>query len=657
MMLDRYGHLSRQVFCGRLLQTRCSKGTSALAARPRRPCHILYARLEVGWGGEDAKYALAVPLRFWQNLINVNAQRDNLQIPYGISDFKRIRNEGYYYVDKTGFIPELERAGSFLFFVRPRRFGKSLMASMLRCYYDVAEKDNFEKLFGGLEIATNPTANRNRYLVLYMDFSEVNRGAGLSLQERFDSYVGSSLTVFLSQYGDLYGADALAEIKKSEAPAMQFNLAVKFAKAKGLHLYLMLDEYDNFTNAMLRAEGNDSYRDITHGQGFYREWFKAFKTAFDRIYMTGVSPVTMDDLTSGFNIAANITQHPAFNSMLGFSEEECLRLYADFHGVGAYTEGEPAEWVAAIKPWYDGYCFASRKRGKESVFNSDMALFFLKSLVQTGEAPESWVDVNIRTDYAKLKVIADIQRRIDPAHAQDALPVTERIASDGEIQFELKESFPADSIPRPENFKSLFYYYGILSMKERREGLDWFRVPNVCVKQQVFDYLREHFDRANYPDWSEWSALASAFAYRGDWEPFLRRLAEDFAATNPVRGGIQGEHRIQGYMQAEFGHLNFYLMEPEMELSRGFCDFCLFPERHRFDDVKHSYLVELKYDKADVPRERLDAQYREAVEQLARYRADRTVPSLARGTTLHQLVFQFKGAELFRCEQIAEEPM
>ena len=203
----------------------------------------------------------------------MNAQCDNLKIPYGISDFKRIRNEGYYYVDKTGYIPRLEQAGSFLFFVRPRRFGKSLMASMLRCYYDIVEKDNFDALFGDLEIARNPSENRNRYLVLYMDFSEVNKGAGLSLQERFDSYVGSCLTVFLSQYGDLYGADALAEIKKSETPALQFNLAAKFARAKGLHLYLMLDEYDNFTNAMLRADGNDSYRDITHGQGFYREWF------------------------------------------------------------------------------------------------------------------------------------------------------------------------------------------------------------------------------------------------------------------------------------------------------------------------------------------------------------------------------------------------
>jgi len=582
--------------------------------------------------------------------------KDNLKIPYGVADFKTIRTENLYYIDKTGSIPLLEQAGRFLFLVRPRRFGKSLMASMLRCYYDIAEKDNFDTLFGGLEIASHPTENRNRYQVLYMDFSRVNRGVGETLQARFENYIGVTLDEFIHRYGDAYGEPFRAAFAKSSV-ADKFTMLSNRARTNGFPLYLMLDEYDNFTNQMLRAEGNNSYRDITHGEGFYREWFKEFKATFDRIYMTGVSPVTMDDLTSGFNIASNISQDAMFNAMLGFSEAECLRLYTDFRGVGAYREGDPAEWVAAIKPWYDGYCFAEERRGEESVFNSDMALYFLNSLVQTGKPPKNWVDTNIRTDYAKLQVIADIQRRIDPARAQDSLPVTERIVADGEIHFELVPSFPADSIPKPENFKSLFYYYGILSMKERREGLDWFRVPNVCVKRQVFDYLREHFTRTNDPDWSEWSALASAFAYRGDWEPFLRRLAEDFAATTPVRGGIQGEHRIQGYMQAEFGHLNFYLMEPEMELSRGFCDFCLFPERYRYGDVRHSYLVELKYSARDAPDAELSAKRADALEQLAKYRADPSVPTLARGTTLHQLVFQFRGTELVRAEQIAEETM
>ena len=578
----------------------------------------------------------------------------NCKIPYGISSFTRLREEGYYYVDKTAYIRTLELCGPFLFFVRPRRFGKSLFISMLESYYDVAAKDRFQALFGDLDIGREPTENASRYQVLTMDFSQVNRGADRTLQERFERYIGDCLDAFMFRYGDKYDEDFRRAFAAADA-ASKFTKLVTYARNKGYPLYLFIDEYDNFTNAMLRAEGNDSYEAITHGQGFYREWFKAFKGNFDRIFMTGVSPGTMDDLTSGFNIASNISQDMACNAMIGFSEAEVLKMYTDFKGTGLYTEGEPCDWVRAIKPWYDGYCFAEEKRGKESVFNSDMSLYFLQALVKTGKPPKNWVDRNIATDYAKLQVIADIQRRIDPERAEDILPPTETLAANGEIAFPLVESFSADQIQNPDNFLSLFYYYGIVSMKERRRGADWFHIPNVCVKRQVFDYLRLHYTHTRSPNWQEWARLASAFAYDGEWRPFLERVAADFADTNPVRGGIQGEHRIQGYMQAEFGHLDFYDLAPEMELARGFCDFCLFPERHRFGDVTHSYLVELKHSAKDASDAELAAKYEEGVAQLARYRADKSVPSLAHGTTLHQIVFQFKGSELVCLEQIAEE--
>ena len=581
--------------------------------------------------------------------------QDNLQIPYGIFDFKRVRTEGYYYIDKTGYIPMLEQSASFLFFVRPRRFGKSLFINMLRCYYDLAEKENFGKLFGGLAIADNPTVNKNRYQVLYMDFSEVNRGAGKSLQEKLESYIGDRLDDFMRSYGDAYEPDVRAAVAADDA-AGKFTKITTAAKRLGHHLYLMLDEYDNFTNAMLRVEDSGDYRSVTHGQGFYREWFKAFKASFDRIFMTGVSPVTMDDLTSGFNIATNISQKPQFNAMLGFSEKEVLKLYTDFKGVGAYQEGEPADWVKSIKPWYDGYCFSEAKIGKESVFNSDMALYHLSALIDSGTAPKNMVDVNIKTDYDKLQTIADIQRRMTGS-GEGVLPVTEEIASTGQIAFDLVESFPADKIPDIENFRSLFHYYGILSMAGRERGQTVFKVPNLCVEHQLFGYLRTVYLREREPDWDGLKKLAVRFAYDGEWEPYLRRLAEDYAGTTPVRGGIQGEIRIQGYMQCEFGHLNAYLARPEMELARGFCDFALFPERCYFGDVPHSYLIELKFSAKDASEAELAAKYDEALKQLAAYRADPFVPSLAKGTTLHQIVYQFKGTELVRVEQIAEEQM
>ena len=581
--------------------------------------------------------------------------QDNLQIPYGIFDFKRIRTEGYCYIDKTGYIPTLEQSGSFLFFVRPRRFGKSLFINMLRCYYDLAEKGNFEKLFGGLAIAKSPTANRNRYQVLDLDFSTVNICEGKTLQERFDNYMKIQSQLFLMKYDSAYGEDFRRELPNASGMSL-FSAIAGYAKQKGYPLYLMLDEYDNFTNAMLRAEASSDYRDITHGQGFYREWFKAFKASFDRIFMTGVSPVTMDDLTSGFNIALNISQDPDFNAMLGFSEEEVLKLYTDFKGTGRYQAGDPAEWVKSIKPWYDGYCFSEAKIGEECVFNSDMALYHLSALVKTGRAPKNMVDVNIKTDYDKLQTIADIQRRM-AGGGEGVLPVTEEIASTGQIAFDLVESFPADKISDVANFRSLFHYYGILSMAGRERGQTVFKVPNLCVQHQLFGYLRTAYLRERQPDWDGLRKLAARFAYDGEWEPFLRRLAEDYAGTTPVRGGIQGEIRIQGYMQCEFGHLNFYLARPEMELSRGFCDFALFPERCHYGDVQHSYLIELKFSAKDAPEAEIEEKHKEALDQLAAYRADPFVPSLAKGTTLHQIVYQFKGTELVRAEQIAEEAM
>ena len=579
------------------------------------------------------------------------AKRTDLGIPYGVADFKVIRTEGLYYVDKTEYLAKLESRDRFVFFVRPRRFGKSLFLDMLRLYYDRNEKANFEKLFGGLWIGSNPTPNRNRYLTLALDFSQAGATGGRSLQECFEAYLAACFQCFVAAYPEVYDADFR---KASESkPALDlFVLMTKIAKAKGFPIYLIIDEYDNFTNALIRSAGNEPCKSITHGTGFYREWFKKFKGSVDRIFMTGVSPVTMDDLTSGFNIAANISQDEDFNAMLGFSTEESLEMYRDFKGVGKYTTGEPEAIVRSIKPWYDGYCFATGKVGKESVFNSDMVLYHLKSMVAKGVPPENMVDVNIATDYDKLETIVDLQRQAGALDAEDVSPLTEELAATGEISFDLVSSFPADAIIKTENFRSLFHYYGVLSMSERREGMSYFRIPNACVEKQLFNYLRDSYRRVRLPDWIGWSKLASAMAYRGEWEPFLRRLAADFAETTPIRGDISGEIRIQGYMQAEFGHIKFYLARPEMELARGYCDFCLFPERVYYGDVQHSYIVELKYSKGDATDADLAAKAEDGIAKLRRYAADPFVPELARGTTLHLILFQFKDTELVRLEEI-----
>ena len=275
-------------------------------------------------------------------------KRTDLKIPYGIMDFRRLRKEGYYYVDKTEYLAQMEARDSFIFFVRPRRFGKSLFISMMESYYDLNQKKDFKKLFGDLWIGKHPTENANRFMTLKFDFSKVG-GTGHELQESFEKHIASMLDEFLFRYSEHYD-DAFKAAFPGKTAEEKIAAVTARNKTIGIPLYLIIDEYDNFTNQMIRASGVTDYREITHGAGFYRNWFKKFKGEFDRIFMTGVSPVTLDDLTSGFNIATNLSLDAYCNATLGFSTAEAVKMFSDFKGTGRFTCGDPAAIVESIKP-------------------------------------------------------------------------------------------------------------------------------------------------------------------------------------------------------------------------------------------------------------------------------------------------------------------
>ena len=582
----------------------------------------------------------------------MSKKRTDLKIPYGIMDFRRLRREGYYYVDKTEYLAQMEARDSFIFFVRPRRFGKSLFISMMESYYDLNQKKDFKKLFGGLWIGQHPTENANRFMTLKLDFSKVG-GTGEALERAFEDHISWRVDDMVARYSDICDAHFM-ESYMSRNAAGKVDAVVSQARRSGIPLYLVIDEYDNFTNQMIRATGVTDYREITHGTGFYRNWFKKFKGEFDRIFMTGVSTVSLDDLTSGFNISTNLSLDAYCNATLGFSEAEVVTMFSDFKGTGRFTHGDPAAIVESIKPWYDGYCFAKKKVGVECVFNSDMTLYYLKSLVETGEPPENMVDVNIRTDYEKLKTISDLQHTVFKMEPLEALPMTEQAVAKGGIQFPLVESFPAEAIIKPENFHSLFFYYGLLSMADRKMGEIVYSVPNACVEKQIFGYLRDRY----FPpekSWLEWNASARAFAYEGKWREFFELVAKNFKETTPIRGGIDGEVRMQGYFQCEMGHLPQFITCPELEMSHGNCDFFLFPERHYYGDVPHSYIVEFKYAKKGAKKAELEAQRKDGITQLKAYAKDKKIPALAKGTTLHLVLVQYRGPAMANCELIAEK--
>ena len=333
------------------------------------------------------------------------------QIPYGVSDFVSVRERGLYYVDKTMYLAEIEKQPDTLIFIRPRRFGKSLFINMMKAYYDKSMADRFDRLFGGLWIGSHPTPLKNHYEVLYLDFSRI-QGNIDSLEKYFNSYCCDQVNDFIDTYRDDYPKEKVDELLRSQDAGQKLNLLNNMAKKHGQPLYLIIDEYDNFTNVVLSEHGEDIYHKMTHADGFYRDLFKKFKGMFERIFITGVSPVTLDDLTSGFNIGWNVSMAPELDKMLGFSTEDVREMFNYYKEVGMLSADSDVEaMIADMKPWYDNYCFAEECLSSDvRVFNCDMVLYYLRNYVSYKCAPKIMLDPNTKTDYKKLNMLIQLDR-------------------------------------------------------------------------------------------------------------------------------------------------------------------------------------------------------------------------------------------------------
>ncbi len=572
------------------------------------------------------------------------------RIPYGISSFKQVRSEGLYLVDKTMFFERMELAGHFLFLVRPRRFGKSLFLNMLEAYYDINEKDNFEELFKGLYVADHPTKYRNRYQMLHLDFSRVGSDVE-KLSDNFDKYLSLRCMSFAKAYARFYPDGFVEEMERTEGGIQRLNFINDAAKAAGCALYLIVDEYDNFTNNVLNIQGHEAYHALTHGTGFYRDVFKLFKGMFDRIIMLGVSPITLDDLTSGYNIALNMTIDARFNQMLGFSEDEVRQMISYYHEVGAIKpEISEDSIIADIKPWYDNYCFAKDSFGREpSMFNSDMVCYYMSTLVDTGRKPEEMVDPNTKTDYKKLRNLIEIGNM-----TEERRQTIYDIVHTGYTISTLNSYFPAESITDEDNFISLLFYYGMLTIRGTLGAALKLGIPNNNVRIQYYNYLMQAFQQIRPTALSQLNVPFYQAAVEGQWRPMMNYILKAYHDTTAVRQLIEGERNLQGFMNAYLSLDPYYLVAPEMEFSHGYCDFFLLPNYTVYPMVKHSYILELKYLKADATEAEADKQWSEALEQIKTYAADRKLQSMLHGTQLHSIVVQIKGYDLMRMEEVAQ---
>lgn len=408
------------------------------------------------------------------------------RIPYGMMNFVAVRRDGCYYVDKTRYIEEIERANKFFFFIRPRRFGKSLTMSMLQHYYDVNDADKFDMLYKGLYIGDHSTPEHNKYLVITLNFAIVDASLD-SYQQGLDDHCNIRFCSFCDRYSRLLPPGTKEDMNKRAGAIKQLDYLCDVCSEQGLKIYLFIDEYDHFTNKILAEPGClDAYRQETHGAGYLRLFFDSVKSgtysSIERVFVTGVSPVTMDDLTSGFNIGTNYTLNYEFNEMVGFTEQEVrdmLTYYTDFCNLHKYSVDELIE---IMKPWYDNYCFAKAAYGETTMYNSNMVLYFIDNYVNgRGRIPDNMVEENIRVDYNKLRML--IRRDRETSNS-----IIKKLTDDGSVTGDLITGFPIEKITEHEYFLSLLYYHGILTISGRYHGMTVFSIPNKSIRL-VLDYL------------------------------------------------------------------------------------------------------------------------------------------------------------------------
>ena len=570
-------------------------------------------------------------------------------IPYGISSYKTIRQKKAYYVDKTHYIPQIESAGDYLFLIRPRRFGKSSLLSMLECYYDMARAEEFEALFADTYIHAHPTPEKNAHLILKFDFSKVKPEID-QVESSFNAHIRNSLFFFEKKYRSLLDDDYFKMMESHQEVDQQLGFLLNYIGMKGHKVYIFVDEYDNFTNTILTTAGQSHYQKLTHGTGFFRFFFSVLKGAtgevdsgISRIFITGVSPVTMDDVTSGFNIGLNISLYPNFNEILGLNEQNVTTILKYYQEQGC-TLPDLNETLALMKVWYGNYLFAEEATNR--IFNTDMVWYFVKNLLRLGKYPKEMVDPNIKVDYSKLRHLVVLDRRLNGNFSR-----LNAIIETGQINAQIATSFPVEDLIKPNNFISLLYYFGLLSYRDEEELI----IPNRTVQKLMYSYLRDGYEEVDVFSIDLWqfANFVRNMAYIGEWKPVFEFLAQEVEKQTSIRDYLSGEKVIQTFLLAYLNVTDYYMTRTEEEMGKGFVDLYLEPFLAKYEKIKYGYLIELKYiTRGDFTQELLQEKIDDAKNQLQQYATDSRVIDGNRGVNLRLIMLIFSGWELVHLEEV-----
>ena len=574
------------------------------------------------------------------------------RIPYGMQNFEDVIKEDCYYVDKTPFIEQIEESNKYFFFIRPRRFGKTLTLSMLENYYDINKKDKFDEIFGKLYIGQNPTPEHNTYLIIRLNFAEV--AAGLDdYKDGLDNHCRLVFNFFCDIYAHILPTGTKEGLQQEPDAVSKLRFLCQKCQEVGKKIYLFIDEYDNFTNMILAHEEHlVRYRNQTHGEGYLRQFFNTIKGAagntLGRVFVTGVSPVTMDDLTSGFNIGTNYSLSPKFNEMTGFTEEE-VRKMLDYYSSVLPFNHTTDELIKVMKPWYDNYCFAVKSYGKTTMYNSVMVLNFISNYIDNEyDIPDSMVETNIRIDYDKMRMLI----RHDKEFAHDA-SIIQQLVTQGFVIGTLNENFPAERINDPDNFLSLLFYFGMVTIDGTYDGETKFIIPNEVVRDQMYTYLLDTYKENDlvYDRYSK-GKLESKLAYHGEYKPYFEYIADCLKKYSSQRDKQKGEAFVHGFTLAMTSQNKFYRPISELDNDGGYADIFLSPLCDIYKDMVDSYIIEQKYCKSQTTDEQVKKLFEEASAQISRYAESDMVREAVKTTKLHKLVVIYRGAEMVACEEI-----
>ena len=529
-----------------------------------------------------------------------------LKMPYGISNFEELIKEDYYYVDKTKYIEKLENLPEKrIMFLRPRKFGKTLFTSVLENYYDKNKTDEFEKLYKNTYIGKNPTKLRNSHSILRFNFSGINTENEETTMIGFKEKVIISITGFINAYGlDFY----INENQTVEGITGSLIEAFKIQKPKE-KIYVIIDEYDHFANELLGFHP-EHFKSLVSKNGRVRKWYEVLKegteTIVDRIFITGVAPITLDSLTSGFNISKDITQDIRFNDMMGFTQSELIEILNNQE----ISAEEQEKILPIMKENYDGYKFSLK--AENQIYNSNMCLYLLSEYTWSRTIPDELVDMNIASDYNK------IGKMLDLCKGENRLEILQKTVQGDPIISKIVKKFNPAIEFTETHMVSMLYYLGYLTISGEILGMPELTIPNKVMKEIYASYFMQLMDQeADFKvDGSTSQQILREIALEGKIDKMIEVL-RIYLNNLSNRDLIKFDEKyIKLIFYCIAMTLSIYSTKSEMEVNRNYPDILLVP-RDRTKGYK-AIMVEFKYIKQGETA-KLEDKQKEAREQIERY--------------------------------------